>query len=65
MMFQSTMAYIFGMAVGVIIMALLDNTEQRVLDTCKTYAKVELAGVTVVCATQTDIMAKYKGYAHV
>ena len=62
---QLTFNYIIGMSMGIIIMALLDNTEQRVLDTCKTYAKVELAGVTVVCATKADILAKYKESSHV
>ena len=62
---QATLNYIIGIIVGLGIAIALDDTEQRILDTCKMYAKVEVAGVTLVCATQTDIMAKYKGASHV
>ena len=60
--FDSIFIYILGMIVGVMIGTFTGTSEQEteksILDTCKKHAKVELAGVTVVCATQSDINAK-------
>ena len=62
---QQLAIYILGMIIGITICFTLDTTERDILEACKRHAKVELAGVTVVCATEADLLAKQRRTGHV